>query len=149
MAEQIVAPELPRVKPSEIADKLTKSNGEVVVLDVRDAKEVTEGRIKGSLNVPSSVFKSDDPTSLDEVIKKQLNGAKEVVVHCHFCKIRGPSCAQALNNRLKALLGAEAVSVGTEVKVLEGGIAAFMEQFKNDSSLVELPEGGWNPAQKH
>ncbi|GLI67080.1 hypothetical protein VaNZ11_011277 [Volvox africanus] len=148
MAEQIVAPELPRVKPSEVADKLAKGNGDVVVLDVRDAKEVTEGRIKGSLNVPSSVFKSDDPTSLDEVIKGQLNGAKEVVVHCHFCKVRGPTCAQALNNRLKALLGAEAGG-GTEVKVLEGGIAAFMDQFKEDSSLVELPEGGWNPAQQH
>ncbi|GIL53607.1 hypothetical protein Vafri_9219 [Volvox africanus] len=148
MAEQLVAPELPRVKPSEVADKLAKGNHDVVVLDVRDAKEVTEGRIRGSLNVPSSVFKSTDPTPLDEVIKGQLNGAKEVVVHCHFCKVRGPTCAQALSNRLKALLGTEA-SGGTEVKVLEGGIAAFMDQFKEDSSLVELPEGGWNPAQQH
>ncbi|EFJ47137.1 hypothetical protein VOLCADRAFT_120993 [Volvox carteri f. nagariensis] len=113
--------------------------------ELGDMQEVAEGRIKGSLNVPSSVFKSDDTTALDEIIKGQLNGAKEVVVHCHFSKVRGPTCAQALSKQLKAL-GLEA---GTEVKVLEGGVAAFMEQFKEDPSVVELPDGGWNPAQKH
>ncbi|GLC34257.1 hypothetical protein PLESTB_001605100 [Pleodorina starrii] len=142
-SDGVVAPELARVKPAEVAERV-KAN-EIVIVDVRDEKEVAEGRIKGSLNVPSSVFKSDDPAALDQVIKGPLSGAKEVVVHCHFCKVRGPTCAQALNNRLKAL-GAEA---GTEVKVLDGGIAAFMEQFKGDGALVELPEAGWNPAAQH
>jgi hypothetical protein len=41
-------------------------------------QEVEEGKIHGSVNVPSAVFKSEDPAALDEVIKGQLRGAKEV-----------------------------------------------------------------------
>ncbi|KXZ53723.1 hypothetical protein GPECTOR_6g640 [Gonium pectorale] len=143
MAEELVAPEIPRLTAEEVV-KVVNSPG-VVVVDVRDPKEVEEGRIVGSINVPASVFKSEDKSTLDEVIKSKLNGASEVVVHCHFSKVRGPTCAKALNDRLKAL-GLDQVP---EVKVLAGGVAGFMDKYKEESALVELPPGGWNPAQTH
>jgi hypothetical protein len=33
------------------------------------------------------------------------------------------------------------------IKVLEGGVAAFMVRLKDDVSLVHLPPTGWSPAQ--
>lgn len=43
-------------------------------------QEVAEGSIKSALNVPSSVFKSEDKSQLDAVIKEQLAGAEQVRV---------------------------------------------------------------------
>ncbi|PNH12357.1 hypothetical protein TSOC_000731 [Tetrabaena socialis] len=69
--------------------------------------------------------------------------AAVVIVHCHYSKVRGPTCAKVLVDRLKAL-----GVTGPEVKVLAGGVAGFMDEFKGDAALVQLPAGGWNPAQK-
>ncbi|KAG2495031.1 hypothetical protein HYH03_006963 [Edaphochlamys debaryana] len=144
-SEQLVAPELARVDATTVAG-LLKSGGKPgsVIVDVRDPEEVATGSIKASVNVPSAVFKNPDPAQLDAVIKEQLGDAKEIIVHCHLSKIRGPTCAKSLADRLKAL-GVE----GTEVKVLAGGIVDFMEGHKDDSSIVKLPESGWNPDPKH
>ncbi|PNW81357.1 hypothetical protein CHLRE_07g352550v5 [Chlamydomonas reinhardtii] len=143
-SDELVAPELSRVDPSFVADVVKSGDKKTLIVDVRDAHEVAEGSIKSALNVPSSVFKSEDKSQLDAVIKEQLAGAEQVVVHCHFSKVRGPTCARALNERLKAL----GLDNAPEVKVLAGGVAGFMDSYKGDSEVAVLPAQGWDPAQK-
>ncbi|KAG2429803.1 hypothetical protein HXX76_010587 [Chlamydomonas incerta] len=142
--DELVAPELARVTPDVVAEVVKSGDKKTLIVDVRDAHEVAEGSIKTALNVPSAVFKSEDKSQLDAVIKEQLAGAEQVVVHCHFSKVRGPTCARALNERIKAL----GLDKAPEVKVLAGGVAGFMDGFKADPAVAVLPEGGWNPAQK-
>eukprot|EP00198_Chlamydomonas_reinhardtii_P012732 XP_001702069.1 rhodanese domain phosphatase [Chlamydomonas reinhardtii] len=113
----------------------------MLVLDVREPDEVALGSIKSALNVPSGVFKSDDKSQLDAVIKDKLSGFQQVVVHCHGSKVRGPTSARALNERIKAL----GLDNAPEVKVLAGGVEGFINAFGSDPALTVLPEGGWKP----
>ncbi|KAG2429766.1 hypothetical protein HXX76_010550 [Chlamydomonas incerta] len=141
--ESLVAPELARVGPEFVADVVrNKVARKTLIVDVREPDEAATGSIKSAVNVPSGVFKSEDKSQLDAVIKEQLAGAEQVVVHCHFSKVRGPTCARALNERLQAL----GLDNAPEVKVLAGGVAGFMDAFGSDPALAVLPEGGWKPS---
>lgn len=68
----------------------------------------------------------------------------EVVVHCMLSKQRGPTCASKLLERIKDL----GVDLGADLNlvVMEGGINGFMEKFKDDKAVAELPKGKWEVA---
>ncbi|PNH12360.1 rhodanese domain phosphatase 3 [Tetrabaena socialis] len=143
MAEELVAPHLARVSAADVARVLKSAPTGTVILDVRELTEVAEGSIKGALNVSASIVRAEDTSAFDAIVKERISGAPQVpvIVHCHFSKFRGPTCAKVLDDRLKAL-----GMSGTEVKVLAGGVAGFMDEFKGDAALVQLPAGGWAPS---
>ncbi|KAG2496070.1 hypothetical protein HYH03_005989 [Edaphochlamys debaryana] len=115
----------------------------VLVLDVRSKEELAAGTIRGSLHVPTPLWKQADTGPVDQAIRDHIAKAKQVVVHCLLCAPgkRGPQAAAALQARLQAL----GVSPAPRVSVLQGGIDAFMKAHGGRADLVDLPAGGWKP----
>ncbi|KAG2445090.1 hypothetical protein HYH02_008957 [Chlamydomonas schloesseri] len=132
----------PELSSEELVKKLDAKES-VLVLDVRSAEELPAGVIKGSLNVPTPLWKQPDTGPVDKAIQERIRHVKEVVVHCLLCAPgkRGPTAAAALQARLSAL----GVAPAPRVSVLAGGIDAFMKQYGGRGDLVTLPPGGWKP----
>ncbi|GLC38884.1 hypothetical protein PLESTB_001714500 [Pleodorina starrii] len=137
---------LPEIDSDELVKQLDAKAPGLLVLDVRSPEELAAGSIRGSLNLPTPLFKQADTAPLDRAIREHIGSAQEVVVHCLFCSPgkRGPTAAAALQQRLQAL----AVSPAPRVSVLRGGIDAFMAKYGSRTDLVTLPPGGWK-AQTH
>eukprot|EP00198_Chlamydomonas_reinhardtii_P011602 XP_001700939.1 predicted protein [Chlamydomonas reinhardtii] len=106
-------------------------------------QELPAGVIKGSLNLPTPLFKQPDTGPVDTAIQERIRHYKEVVVHCLLCAPgkRGPTAAAALQARLEAL----GVAPLPRVSVLTGGVDAFMKLHGGRSDVVTLPPGGWKP----
>ncbi|KAG2430818.1 hypothetical protein HXX76_009794 [Chlamydomonas incerta] len=136
------AKSLPEISSDDLVKKLDGKES-VLVLDVRSAEELPAGIIKGSLNLPTPLFKQPDTGPVDKAIQERIRHFKEVVVHCLLCAPgkRGPTAAAALQARLEAL----GVAPAPQVRVLTGGVDAFMKLYGARSDLVTLPPGGWKP----
>ncbi len=69
-----------------------QGTGSFMIVDVRDAEEVEQGHLKGSINRESKLFAEAE--DLDAFIDAQIADEVEtVVVHCHLSQIRGPKAA--------------------------------------------------------
>ncbi|GLI63295.1 hypothetical protein VaNZ11_006202 [Volvox africanus] len=132
---------IPEIDSDELVKQLDAKNPGLLVLDVRSPEELASGTIRGFYNVPTPVFKQADTGPLDRAIHERIKHAKEVVVHCLFCSPgkRGPTAASALQQRLQVL----GITPAPAVRVLKGGIDAFMAKHAGRSDLVTLPAGGW------
>lgn len=105
-------------------------------------QEREQGYIKGSVNLPQSVLVGAD-ADVAITSASALQGAKEVVVHCHLCQKRGPLCSRILAEKLSAL------GKDTAVTFLTGGVSTFMASNAGDATLVELPQGSWTGDANH
>eukprot|EP01024_Parvocaulis_polyphysoides_P056944 TRINITY_DN60387_c0_g1_i1.p2 TRINITY_DN60387_c0_g1~~TRINITY_DN60387_c0_g1_i1.p2 ORF type:complete len:128 (+),score=12.76 TRINITY_DN60387_c0_g1_i1:105-488(+) len=100
-----------------------------VIIDVRGHDFNELGHIKGCLNIVSDEFDDDD--NVDQIIEEHLNGKEKVILHCWYCKQRGPHCAYRLQSRLRV-----AERSFPEVYVLEGGFRKFGSTYYGDEELV-------------
>lgn len=82
------------------------ASGEVVLIDVRTPAEFAESRLPGSLNAPLGTF---EPASIP------MEAERETILYCGSSR-RSGIAATALSKYL-----------GTTVRHLEGGIAAWNE----------------------
>ncbi|GIL78237.1 hypothetical protein Vretimale_7610 [Volvox reticuliferus] len=140
-ARSVASATIPEIDSDELVKQLDAKDPDLLVLDVRSPEELASGSIRGFYNVPTPVFKQADTGPLDRAIHERIKHAKEVVVHCLFCSPgkRGPTAASALQQRLQVL----GITPKPQVRVLKGGIDAFMAKYADRSDLVALPPGGW------
>jgi rhodanese-related sulfurtransferase len=89
--------------PVEV-DHMLKSNGNIVVVDVRDAEDFAKGHIPGALNLPHGRWDSLDGMSRD----------KTYIFYCYTqaCHLAAQACAKF-------------ASRGYPVMEMEGGFAAW------------------------
>lgn len=104
-------------------------------------QEFEAGYLLKAVNVLADEVEAGGP-QLDSFIREHALDADVIIVHCMFSIKRGPRGAKALQKKLKQLR-----AFRNQVYLLTGGIAAFMDHYSNDSSLVWLPdpEHGWKP----
>ena len=97
MSEQVPS----YIDPSVLADKIKSgTNGDVLIVDVRDPEEYEDGHIVGANLKPSENFNSAE--YIDSTITHVLSGGyKTVVFHCAKSQVRGPTCAGQFLNRLQ------------------------------------------------
>jgi rhodanese-related sulfurtransferase len=72
-----------------LARWLLEHPARVHVVDLRD-RDFATGRIRGSRHVPFSAL------DVDSLISGVPQGATDVVLHCHYSQMRGPSAATAV-----------------------------------------------------
>lgn len=96
-------PDLNYIEATSLVSQLEKSNGNVVIIDVRNDDEFASGHIKGAENLPSANW--TDESFVDGVIQKYSGAgaaaSRSIVVHCAHSQKRGPTCAQILQDRIK------------------------------------------------
>ena len=81
-----------------------ESHKKIVILDVRDPDEFSEGHIKGATNLPSTEWQ--DQSFVDNVLNGLVDtdsSNTNIVMHCAFSQKRGPTCAQILQNRISKM----------------------------------------------
>jgi Cdc25 family phosphatase len=129
------------IKPELLADWLLEIPDSVIVLDVRDS-DYEGGKVRNSMHVPFSSF---DPPAVFSAIPESV---KEVVVHCHYSQMRGPSAAASLLNYIKSLLSfgnsdekPAAEKLPFRVSVMRGGFSAWKESYYSNHLLYETLSG--------
>lgn len=99
---------------SELASLI--ASGDVVLIDVRTPEEFAAGRLPGALNAPLQTF---DPATIP------IEQNRETILYCGSSRRSGIAAEQ-----LSAYLG-------TEVRHLEGGIAAWQQA---GGEVIRSPE---------
>ncbi len=144
------------VEPETLAHWLLEHPERVFVVDLRD-RDYCDGRIRGSAHVPFCGLRPD--ALLDAVPP----GATDVVLHCHYSQMRGPTAARALLKAMEARGGRWAAQGKTgspapdgpeglyvpggadappfRVSVLRGGFAAWRDAFHANPVLYETLSG--------
>lgn len=132
--------------PSAVAQRIKdgRINQDWAVVDVRDSDYIG-GHIPGCHHVPFATFNENVLRLIDE-----LKDIKCVIFHCALSQQRGPTAAKLyanvredklMNGKLDSSLpfGDEARARGEaqEVIVVEGGFKRWIQEFKDDPSLVE------------
>jgi len=104
---------LTQISVKELAQRLSSSDTEIQLVDVREPQEVSIAHIEGFVNLPLSEF-----SQWNEQITSQFNVHSETLVLCHH-GVRSAQMCQWL------------IAQGfTNVKNISGGIAAY-------SSLID------------
>ncbi|KAJ6499480.1 S-adenosyl-L-methionine-dependent methyltransferase [Mycena vulgaris] len=119
-----------RIFPTDLAAML-RSGGRVAVIDVR-GDDHSGGHVKGSHNVPAQKFHINLAA-----LHAQFAEAEAVVFYCGGSVGRGPRCAGWYQD----FLDTNAL-VSPSVRILDGGIRAWMREYSEDLDLTEgYPRG--------
>lgn len=114
-----------------------------MIIDVRDPLEYRQSHIPGAEHYHRSLFEVTE--TLHQVVDDvALSGKKLVVVYCHSGR-RGSCCVQRLMTQLQD----KHTSKQVEVKLLQGGYAAWMKDThsKNSSHNTAEPKAFWRAFQ--
>jgi rhodanese-related sulfurtransferase len=117
-----------RISSLNLRELILNANKKFQVVDVRD-DDFSVGKIVGAINVPSSVFEDKLEELSSNLLKQQK---KNVIFHCHYSQVRGPSCA----NSFKRFVD-EKYPETFNVLVLQGGWDGFQNEYINDKKLIE------------
>jgi rhodanese-related sulfurtransferase len=115
-AEEVVLPNIPRVKPEDLRQMIDKGTSDFVVLDVRDSGSYEAGHIKGAVNVyydPNA-----DPTER-QMMLVALPMDKLIVTYC-----------DCTDDASSAKMADELYKLGYDrdkIKVLSGGSLRWVE----------------------
>lgn len=106
------------------------------IIDVRD-DDYHGQKIKGSLHFPYATFR---PEQLIQRLALAPNATQptNIVFHCHYSAVRGPSAAK----RLATFLASNESSCSSlqrnlKVHVLKGGFKTWSELYSGHSDLIE------------
>ncbi len=116
VAEEVVLPNIPRIKAEDLKQMIDKGAGEFVVLDVRDTGSYEVGHIKGAVNVyydPNA-----DPTER-QMMLVALPMDKLIVTYC-----------DCTDDASSAKIADELYKLGYDrdkIKVLSGGSLRWVE----------------------
>ncbi|MBP2000142.1 rhodanese-related sulfurtransferase [Paenibacillus shirakamiensis] len=95
---------LPSITPEEVADRLNQGQS-VVMLDVREADELSEGHIEGAQHIP-----------LGQLVEryKELKAAEEIIVMCRSGNRSGVACELLTEKGFKVLNMSGGLSAWTD-----------------------------------
>jgi Cdc25 family phosphatase len=115
-----------QIQPHVLADWIRSSRPSFIVVDVRD-HDYQDGRIKGSMHIPSTEWERRSSELLDHVIKNQITN---VIFHCTFSAVRGPTIAKSFSQSIKE-------QYSLRVHVLQGGWSAWSSKYGSDPAVTD------------
>lgn len=131
------------VNCSTVAEMLADPQGNVLVIDVRDADR-SSGWIPQSVNIPSMTF---SPEALKEAVVAHFGGIAlhappTIIFHCQFSQCRGPTAASTAQQAIEHGLFNDCGILPPNVAVLSGGFIGWASHFR--STRPDLIDGSYH-----
>ena len=127
------------IESQNLIEILLGDRDSVSIIDVRDDDEYEESHIKGAFHCPSHKWSEDDHY-IEAFIQHHVRTSspqKMLVFHCFKSQVRGPSCAEMLQQHL-SLAEASDGALAPKILVLRKGFEAFWYRHKTEhNSLFE------------
>lgn len=117
----------PPITVQELASMMQDTaRNDYAVIDVR-RNDHSGGHVRGSSQVPAQTFHDNLPQFFEEYGQKEY-----VIFYCTSSRGRGPRCAGWYQDYLN-----EREETASKAYVLQGGIKAWLEQYRADKDLVD------------